>query len=98
MLASKGIPKPPDAVVVIVPRTKSPLPKKTRLFANAAVGKARAKSANHTMRLILMPPGENSSTYSGDVMSTLRRDVNKIGAQRRWGQNHATRFVSKQWR
>ena len=39
------------------------------------------------------------AAYSGDVISTFRRDVNshsddvnKVGAQRRWGCNHATRF------
>src|SRR6516165_4790017 len=40
--------------------------------------------------------------YSGDVISTFRRDVNshsddvnKVGAQRRWGCNHATRFCQQ---
>jgi hypothetical protein len=48
--------KPPDAVLVdIVPRTKVPVSttEKLKLLANAAVGKARAKSVNRTIRLML---------------------------------------------
>ena len=42
------------------------------------------------------------NAYSGDVIRTFRRDVNshsddvnKVGAQRRWGCNHATSFCQQ---
>jgi hypothetical protein len=40
---------------LVVPLTKFPLGK-SKLFANAAVGKARAKSANTIIRFMLNPP------------------------------------------
>jgi hypothetical protein len=52
LMLKSGSVRPPDVVLVTVPLTKVPVLKLT-LLANAAVGKARTRSVNSILRLVL---------------------------------------------
>ena len=72
---------------------------KLRQFIGTGMIRVRAPRIPTSSLAVLC---DKARAYSGDVIGTFRRDVNshsddvnKVGAQRRWGCNHATSFCQQ---